>query len=77
MLSEDDLVRGIRMTYEPPLPYLESPLLAALGMVGLELARVLGPLVVVHIARKARKRHVKQALLRVGDDVRLDGLCIR
>lgn len=28
VLGEDDLLRGIRMTYDPPLPYLESPLLA-------------------------------------------------
>jgi len=28
VLGEDDLLRGIRTTYDPPLPYLESPLLA-------------------------------------------------
>jgi hypothetical protein len=26
LLAEDDLVRGVRMTYQPPLPYVEVPL---------------------------------------------------
>jgi hypothetical protein len=28
ILGEDDLSRGIRLTYDPPLPYLEMPLVA-------------------------------------------------
>jgi len=28
LLSEDDLSRGIRLTYDPPLPYLEAPVVS-------------------------------------------------
>lgn len=61
LLSEDDLTRGIRLTYDPPLPYLEAPLVpgerhasATAAVTGLDDGRPLGTLQVAQTTQVSR-----------------------